>query len=97
MSYEKRILLPLDFSSRSEAAIDYALALADVLGSSVTLLHAEEPPSSMSGIVPGARAERDDDAHRAAVLAKMEDLAKRLRQRGFHRNDVILQTGSPAT
>jgi universal stress protein A len=42
----KRILVPTDFSSTSDAALDYAKALARRFGSTLTLLHVVELPAS---------------------------------------------------
>lgn len=39
-----RILVPVDFSRHSEAALHYAMALASGLGASVDLLHVVEDP-----------------------------------------------------
>jgi nucleotide-binding universal stress UspA family protein len=44
MSLPKIILVPTDFSTAAEAALDEALALATALGASVYLLHAYQLP-----------------------------------------------------
>src|SRR5450631_4065953 len=44
MQLPKRILVATDFSEASEAALDYAVALAKLLGAKVVLLHAYELP-----------------------------------------------------
>jgi universal stress protein A len=45
-----RILVPTDFSEPSDAALDYARALADKFGATLHLLHVIEP-GSMAGAV----------------------------------------------
>ncbi len=44
----KRILVPTDFSDPSDAAFDYARALAAPFGSTIQLLHVVEPPLDTS-------------------------------------------------
>jgi nucleotide-binding universal stress UspA family protein len=44
MDLPKRILVAIDFSDASEAALDYAIGLAKPLGASITVLHAYELP-----------------------------------------------------
>lgn len=45
----KRILVPLDFSSNSELALDYAYGLAQKFGAALHLVHVCEVPSMMTG------------------------------------------------
>src|ERR1700733_10840903 len=44
MELPKRILVATDFSDASEAALDYAVDLAKLLGAKVVVLHAYELP-----------------------------------------------------
>ena len=44
MHLPKNILVPTDFTETSDAALDYAIALAALTGGSVTLMHAYEIP-----------------------------------------------------
>ncbi len=55
MLLPKRIIVPTDFSSMSEAALDYALGVAKVFGGRVLLLHAFQPPAFdlPAGIIAG--------------------------------------------
>jgi nucleotide-binding universal stress UspA family protein len=54
MTAISKMLVPVDFSSGSKAAAEYAVALGKALHSTVTLLHIHETPSLMNSIVPGA-------------------------------------------
>ena len=40
----KRILVPTDFSAHADAALDYAIELAEPLGATIALLHVIEDP-----------------------------------------------------
>lgn len=44
MSLPRTILVPTDFSASSDAALDYAIDIASILGASITVLHAFELP-----------------------------------------------------
>ncbi len=93
MAVVQRILVPVDFSSRSEAALDHALTLAQALGASITLLHVAQPPPSMSGIVPGS--DDDDRAARDAVQHSLDQLVARAKSRGFQQIDARIESGLP--
>jgi universal stress protein A len=69
----RRILVPVDFSADSEAALDHALDLAEHLGAKVTLLHVIEripyggqllSPLNLSDFAPSTR-------HMEAALTKL--------------------------
>ena len=45
----KRILIPVDFSSNSELALDYAYGLARKFDADLHLVHVCEVPSMMTG------------------------------------------------
>jgi len=49
----KTILVPVDFSDVSDKVIDTAAALAQAFGSSVILVHVEEPEPQFVGYEPG--------------------------------------------
>ena len=55
----RHILLPIDESPGTQLAVDYAALLARTLGASLTLVHIDELPNAMVGIVPGATVEGD--------------------------------------
>jgi nucleotide-binding universal stress UspA family protein len=46
--FVKQILLPVDFSARSRAALRYAIGLARVTGSELELLHVVPAPSNLA-------------------------------------------------
>ncbi len=75
----RRILVPIDFSEQSDAALKYAVDLASELGSSLLLLHAVEPiyfAGAMYGQVysgPIAMEQvRDAENALAKLVAKVE-------------------------
>jgi nucleotide-binding universal stress UspA family protein len=74
MTFVSRILVPVDFSPGSRAAVKYAAALAQTLHSTVTLLHVYELPSPMSSIVPGADKMIDAETERALAQSWLESL-----------------------
>jgi universal stress protein A len=45
----KKILFPTDFSSCGDAALAYATALARDMGSTILIVHVEEPPMAYGG------------------------------------------------
>jgi nucleotide-binding universal stress UspA family protein len=64
----KRILVPTDFTETSDRAIDYALSLAERLGSSVTIMHAYEIP--IIGFPDGALVATADIATQIASASR---------------------------
>jgi nucleotide-binding universal stress UspA family protein len=68
MELPKRILVPVDFTSTSERALDYAVDLARQLGASVTVLHAYEIP--VLGFPDGALVATADVASRLSLSAQ---------------------------
>lgn len=88
----KRILLPIDDSPGTQAAIDYAVLLARALRASITLVHVDELPHAMAAIVPGASVDLDLAIERAASTSRMSDIAAALRGRSFEDVDTIVLT-----
>ncbi len=70
----QRILVGVDFSPESEAAIRTAFTFAHTFGSVITLLHVHEEPSLMNGIVPGADSAADEKMLHAAAEAQLATL-----------------------
>ena len=71
----RRILLPIDDSPGTQAAIDYAVLLAVALRASITLAHIDEQPGAMVGIVPGASVDGDLAGERAASQQRLNEIA----------------------
>jgi nucleotide-binding universal stress UspA family protein len=98
MNVAKRILVPVDFSDPSRAALDYALSLKPLLGAEITVLHVWEAPRysgpDMMMIGLGAPLTLIDYTRRRAGK-DMQELLDGLRRKG---NDVhgLLEAGNPA-
>jgi len=90
-----RILLPVDFSPGSQAAVDLALHLARELGASITLLHALQPASAMAGIVPGAKLDEDTAEERRTLETRLAEIAADLRAQGATVAEGIVVVGPP--
>jgi nucleotide-binding universal stress UspA family protein len=46
---EKKVIFPTDFSTASDASLDYATRLAKGLGARLLIVHVEEPPFAYGG------------------------------------------------
>lgn len=64
---QSKILVPIDFSMHSEAALVYAMKLAEMAKSQLLILHVVHDP----GDAPGFYAKQ----HKSKTLRKMEDIA----------------------
>jgi nucleotide-binding universal stress UspA family protein len=73
----KRLLVPTDFSTTSDEALDYALLLAERLGATVQLLHVLDDPLVAEGLAAEAYI-AEAPTMRTAML---QDAQERLRQR----------------
>ena len=78
----RRILLPIVGVPSEQAAIEYAAVLAVSLRASITLVHVDETPNSMVGIVPGASVEGDLAAQRAISTGWLDQVARELARQG---------------
>jgi universal stress protein A len=77
------VLVPLDFSTYAEQALDYAIALAQKLQARVTLLHVIQPPAVVKvegGIWPSSTFLQDLEA---AVTRDMEGYLARVTATGL--------------
>ncbi len=75
----REILVPTDFSEHADAALDYALELAEVFGSALTILHAYHlvipmsvPPTGGGFRMPGHVARELRERAQAAVEGLVE-------------------------
>ncbi len=76
----QRILVAVDFSPESEAAVRTALTFAHAFDAEITLLHVHELPTVMSGIVPGADTGTDTNQLRVTAQAQLDALRDRLQE-----------------
>ncbi len=73
-----RMVVPVDFSSASVEALDYAILLGGQLGSTLFLIHAYELPNPMS---PVGAAFTDPQIHRRIVADANERMARLMEER----------------
>jgi len=98
----QRILVAVDFSPESEAAIRTAFTFARAFDAVITLLHVHELPTMMNGIVPGADSAADAQLLHAAAEAQLASLRERLRERdpraleGGITIETVVEGGLPA-
>jgi nucleotide-binding universal stress UspA family protein len=96
MTRVAKILAPIDFSSGSEASVEYAVALAKSLHSVVTLFHVYHFPDLMESIVPGADNTMDAEKDRAFAQQWLEKIGEETRKRTDIETHVVVVEGSPA-
>jgi universal stress protein A len=74
MSHVRKILVPVDGSPPSIAALDHAVALAEDLGATLEVIHIETPDrfevGSATPAVAGARQEEDREMSDAVEIAR---------------------------
>lgn len=96
----QRILVAIDFSPQSEAAVACALSFARAFDASVTLLHVYELPTMMNPIVPGADNEDDAAVIRDGARDRLAGVRDRLTRNDPRAPVVALETvvagGTPA-
>jgi len=80
----QRILVPVDFSPCSGAALDYAVFLATHLGAAIVIVHASGEPGGSSEVE--ALSSLDPEGSHSRLLAG-------LRERGFERAEARLALG----
>jgi universal stress protein A len=83
----KKILVPVDFTSCSDKALQYAIPFARQFDAELTLLHVVEAASRMSDLAV-MEVESLDDANRAleTIHRKLDDVV---------RSSLVVRTGSP--
>ena len=92
-----RILVPVDFSETSFAALDYAAFLAKSFGASVELLHVLDPifnVSAESVLLVNEQPETLAEHGRRIAGDELERLGARLEREGFEVTSTI-ETGVP--
>jgi nucleotide-binding universal stress UspA family protein len=81
MAHIRKVLVPLDGSRPSVAALEYALAFAEDSGASIDVLYVKPPPGVAVVL------EEDREAERARASA-MEEATERLGDRVSQKNDA---------
>lgn len=72
----RRILVPVDFSETSNAAVDYATFLAKTFGARIELLHVNDPILFVSGEAVFVGADRVETAREYGLRLASEELEK---------------------
>lgn len=96
------ILVPVDFSSHSEAALLKACELAECTGQSITILHVVHDPGDMPGyykpITKKKRLQRIQDMAREMFEKFLADISSANPQlKSLKKADTLLVTGLPVT
>ena len=91
-----RILAPVDFSTGSEASVEYAAALAQTLRATVTLFHVYQMPDLLGGIVPGADNAADAERDRTSAQEWLDKLRVETQKHRGIEIDSALVHGSAA-
>lgn len=92
-----RILVPIDFSDTSGAALDYATFLAKTFGATVELIHVLDPMLQVSGdsmFAGAAPPETLAEQGRRIATDELQRLAERLERQGLTVR-TSLETGAP--
>jgi len=98
MAQARRILVPVDFSEPSRAALDYAAELARMLGASIDVLHIWEAPAF---VAPGSLAEHPFDSVPLLELVRknaetgLERFVSEASKRGIVIQSARAELGSP--
>jgi nucleotide-binding universal stress UspA family protein len=95
----KRILVPVDFSSCSRAALERATALAESLEATIDLLHVWQPPPIVAPeVMIGTGTENPGLLQIAKQQAEtaMNEFVKRARDTGAKIEAVSVEPGDPA-
>lgn len=94
-----RILVPIDFSDCSRAALEYAQTLAKTFDATIDLIHVWEvppyiPPEAMVG-VPGHDTQTLADVAHGTAEQEMQRFVKELEGGGVHVQRTLLDSGDP--
>ena len=77
MEMPRSILVPTDFSESADAALEYAVGLAQRFGATVELLHVAEPPRVMAPELLGSVLEGEIEAADELMAERLTDLKRR--------------------
>jgi nucleotide-binding universal stress UspA family protein len=95
----KRILVPVDFSDCSEAALDHASALARALGATIDILYVWQAPTFLPPELliagPGPQQTLTELTHHKAE-SELAEFAGRARARGAEIGEALVEEGYPA-
>lgn len=97
MAAINRILVAVDFSASSRAAIDYALQLADALGAAIEVLHVRQPSAYVGPdalvLLPELSSEKWDEARDEMLRELDRFIGARRAGRGI---ELKIESGIPA-
>ena len=100
MAIPTRLLVPVDFSRTSFAALELALELKSRFDASLEVLHVLEPPPIRGPdalFAAGAAPLTDVESHTLRTAKKeMSELVERLHERGFRDVRGTVERGTPA-
>jgi nucleotide-binding universal stress UspA family protein len=85
-----RLLVPIDFSPDSEAALDWAIGFARKLGAEIDLLHSYEPGTLITLYGVGFPDTLDDELRRAAQK-QLSEVAHRVASEGIHVREHVVR------
>jgi nucleotide-binding universal stress UspA family protein len=95
----KRILVPVDFSDCSEAALDHAISLARALGGTIDVLYVWQAPSFLPPelLIAGPGPQQTlTELTRTKAESELAEFAARARARGAEISNVLVEEGYPA-
>lgn len=102
MTTFQRILVPTDFSTCSQAASDAALMLATKFGSSIELLHVDEPPAWQGFVIPELVVSMPNEATsslhefvQTRANRALDHLVEKLQRAGITQVRHRIETGEP--
>ncbi len=93
----KTLLVPVDFSETSKAALDYAISIAKEEGAEITVLHVweESPLLSLAGLLPLGD-EQSDGLLSSFEKKQRENLDKFIAQFDYPKLKPMIKGGAPA-
>lgn len=95
----KRILVPVDFSACSEAALDHAHTLAGALGATIDVLYVWQAPTFLPPelLIAGPGPQQTlTELTRSKAEAELAEFVERARARGVNIAQTFVDEGYPA-